>query len=67
MAKEWKSYGWISYRGSDPSSNDKISTKEDLKIIAIYTVEGLQVDKPVPGLNIVRFSNGECHKILIEK
>lgn len=45
---------------------DEIKAVGDAVEVARYTLDGRLIDRPVPGINIVRFSDGSVKKVLVK-
>lgn len=43
-----------------------INNAESMKIVVIYTADGHQVDVPVKGINIYKYSDGSTRKVIIK-
>ncbi|MEE1022884.1 MAG: hypothetical protein U0L83_07125 [Muribaculaceae bacterium] len=44
----------------------EIEAASDAKEVARYTLDGRQIDKPVPGINIVRYNDGSVRKVFVK-
>ena len=58
----------ISRKGvSLPTSiNSFASEQGEVKIVGIYNLQGMKLNAPVKGLNIIKFSNGTTKKVMIQ-
>ena len=52
--------------GDDTNQIMNYTISEDNEIEGIYTVNGMKVDEPVKGVNIIRFMDGKTKKIYVK-
>ncbi len=50
-----------------PTSIHSVASEQgEVKIIGIYNLQGMKLNAPVKGLNIIKFSNGTTKKVMIQ-
>ena len=50
-----------------PTSIQSVASEQgEVKIIGIYNLQGMKLNAPVKGLNIIKFSNGTTKKVMIQ-
>lgn len=42
------------------------SVAEDASIVGYYTLDGVQIERPVKGVNIVRYGNGSVRRVIVK-
>ena len=51
-----------------PSGIDNIETdEENVTVVAIYTIDGIKVDRIQPGINILKMSDGTSRKYMFRR
>ena len=51
---------------SFPAGIDEITVNNDATEVARYTLDGRRISVPTSGVNVVRMSDGSCHKVFVK-
>ena len=46
--------------------NPIIDSQQDRTIIGIYNIQGIRLERPQSGLNIIKFADGSIQKVIIK-
>jgi hypothetical protein len=50
----------------DATSIDSVHSMDNSDIEGYYTINGLKLEKPVKGINIIRYNNGKTKKVILK-
>ena len=56
---------WLSLHSTDGISNAALKDSGNATPVAYYAADGRRLSAPQPGLNIVRYSDGSCRKVVV--